>query len=275
MTNQTLNTIMQKRKAELEKQLSAKSKQVDKAPEGYLKISGKNRKTFYCVTSETGPSGRYLNKEEIELARKLAQKAYDQQVLKAAEQELIAWKKLAKLFPKHTVEELYETLAPARKALVRPIIPTDQEFRERWEAVEYEPGWFKEGAAVYRTDRGERVRSKSEQLIANLLYRLGIPYRYEYPIHINVHGKTQIWRPDFLILDVRHRKEIILEHFGKMGDVSYAMQAFGKMKIYEENGFRVGIDILYSFEMEQMPADIPAIEQMIRRVLAEEGAPIV
>ncbi len=78
-----------------------------------------------------------------------------------------------------------------------------------------------------------------------------------------------------MILDVRHRKEIVLEHFGKMGDASYAMQAFGKMKIYEENGFRAGIDILYSFEMEQMPVDIPAIERMLRRILAEDDAAIV
>ena len=275
MTNQTFQTIMLKREEDLKKLCSDKNRQIAKAPEGYLKISGKNRETFYCVTPETGRAGRYLNKEEIELARKLAQKAYDQQVLKAAEQELIAWEKLAQFFPKLTVEELYETLAPARKALVHPVIPTDRVFREQWEAVEYEPGWFKEGTAIYKTDRGERVRSKSEQLIANLLYRLGIPYRYEYPIRIHVHGRTEIWRPDFLILDVRHRKEIILEHFGKMGEDSYAMQAFGKMKIYEENGFRVGIVILYSFEMKQMPTDIPALEQMLRRILAEEDVAIV
>ena len=95
MTSQKIKDIMHKRETELKKQISVKSRQLANAPEGYLKISGKNRNTYYCVTPETGRPGRYLNKGELELARKLAQKAYDQQVLKAAEQELNAWRKLA------------------------------------------------------------------------------------------------------------------------------------------------------------------------------------
>ena len=149
--------------------------------------------------------------------------------------------------------------------------PTDDQYRKQWEAVTYEPGWFKADAAVYITDRGERVRSKSEQLIANLLYRLGIPYRYEYPIEVVVNGHKKTWRPDFTILDVKNRRELYLEHFGKLDDQeddgNYARNAFEKMKIYEENGMYDGGCMIYSFETNKAPLDIKYVERKVRRAL--------
>lgn len=215
--------------------------------------------------------GKYLKRDELNLAKQLAQKSYDQKVLRAAELELQAWQLLAKHFPSMTVEEVYQALSPARQKLVTPIIPTDEEYRKQWEAVTYEPGWFKADAAVYITDRGERVRSKSEQLIANLLYRLHIPYRYEYPIELNVNGRKRIWRPDFTILDVKHRKEFYIEHFGKLDDQeereNYARNAFDKMKVYEENGMYDGGCMIFSFETSKAPLDIQYVEMKVRRAL--------
>ena len=188
-----------------------------------------------------------------------------------AEQELKAWNMLAKFFPSMTVEEVYRTLSPVRQKFVTPVIPTDEEFQEQWEAVTYEPGRFMDGAAVFMTDRGERVRSKSEQLIANLLYRLGIPYRYEYPLEVMVNGSKRIWRPDFTILDVRNRRELYLEHFGLLDDQSdrdnYARIAFRKMKVYEENGHFDGGDMIFSFETSKAPLDITYVERKVRRAL--------
>ena len=69
------------------------------------------------------------------------------------------------------------------------------------------------------SENGERVRSKSEVIIADILKNNGIPYRYEYPVLINrnIH-------PDFCCLNVRTRKEYFWEHFGKMDDIEYARQ---------------------------------------------------
>ena len=152
-----------------------------------------------------------------------------------------------------------------------PVIPTDEQYRKQWEEVTYTPGYFKSDAPMYITDRGERVRSKSEQLIANLLYRLGIPYRYEYPIEVIVNGYKKTWRPDFTILDVKNRRELYLEHFGKLDDPddtdNYARNAFGKMKIYEENGMFDGGCMIYSFETSKAPLDITYVEMKVRRAL--------
>ena len=264
------NTI--DRTLKLSKLIETKRRHLQKAPKGYLKIKPIRGSTrYYHVITGEADQGIYINKKNLELAKQLAQKSYDLKVLKAAELELQAWNLLASHFPETTVEEIYETLSPARQKLVTPVKLTDDQYRKQWEAVTYTPGYFKPDSPVYITDRGERVRSKSEQLIANLLYRLGIPYRYEFPIEVVVNGYKKTWRPDFTILDVRNRRELYLEHFGKLDDQddtdNYARNAFGKMKIYEENGMYDGGCMIYSYETSKAPLDIAYVEMKVRRAL--------
>ena len=261
----------EQRKAELARLITVKKKAIKAAPEGCLRITTNRGNYQYYHFINSKERQRYLSKKDFKLARKLAQKAYDKKVVSAAERELKAWNMLASFFPEATVEQVYESLSPARQALVVPIVPTDEQYRAEWEAVEYTPKPFKEGAKVFYTDRGERVRSKSEQLIANLLNRLGIPYRYECPIKVAVNGKVQTWYPDFTILDVEHRRELYLEHLGMLDDRSeennYARNAFWKMKVYEENGIYEGENMLYSFETGQAPLEITYVEMKLRRML--------
>lgn len=260
------------RQETLKRLIQKKEKSIAQGPEGYLQITSSHGSIqYYQIIGDRKTTRTYLSKKDLSLAKALAQKSYDQKVLRAAEEELKAWNMLARFFPKMTVEEVYGTLSPARRKFVTPVIPTDEEFRKQWEAVTYEPGRFQDGAAMYITDRGERVRSKSEQLIANLLYRLGIPYRYEYPIEVLVDGHKRVWRPDFTILDIRNRREFYLEHFGMLDDQNdqdnYARNAFWKMKVYEENGHYDGGDMIFSFETGKAPLDITYVERKVRRAL--------
>lgn len=272
MKNQQIAKKMAARQRELQKVSAQKRKQLKNAPDGYLRIMSTSAgwRYYHVQSGDRGP-GTYLNaKKHFKTIQKLAQKSYDGKVLRAAEQELKAWEMLASFFPDMTMEEVFYALSPARQALVTPIYATDEEYRKQWESVEYEPGYFKAGQPEYYTDRGERVRSKSEQLIANLLYRLGIPYRYEYPVTVMKNGSPTTWRPDFLILDVAHRKEFILEHLGMLADPEYAHQAFEKMRIYEENGLFEGRGMYFSFEADSAPIDMRYVERKLKRILAEE-----
>lgn len=242
------------------------------APEGSLKISHrKGRPQYYRADPADRRHCKYLGRQEYDTVLKLARKSYYRKVLNSARQELDAWETLLSLLPVILCEDIYAGLSDDRQALVEPIVLTDEEFRRRWEAVPYEPGWFKDGSAVYITDRGERVRSKSEQLIANLLYRLDIPYRYEYPVEINEDGRRRVWRPDFMILDVKHRKEFFLEHLGMMDDETYARRNQHKMRVYEDNGLFEGSGMYYSIETSGAPIDIVMVERKIRRILSQPG----
>ena len=74
-----------------------------------------------------------------------------------------------------------------------------------------------EDSLIHRTVRGESVRSKSEVIIANLLYANGIDYRYEEPLEID--GVTKY--PDFTIEDDNTGERFYWEHLGMLSDEGY------------------------------------------------------
>ena len=79
----------------------------------------------------------------------------------------------------------------------------------------------------YDTKRKERVRSKSELNIANMLDSYGVPYKYECPLKLK-DGK--VIYPDFTVINVKSRKVIYWEHRGMMDDKNYANMAVSRIK---------------------------------------------
>lgn len=59
------------------------------------------------------------------------------------------------------------------------MIITDEMYAEQWENEQYEVNPYYQEEKVYPTKKDEFVRSKSEVLLADMYYELGIPYRYE------------------------------------------------------------------------------------------------
>ena len=111
------------------------------------------------------------------------------------------------------------------------------------------------------TERGEKVRSKSEKMIADKLLMLGVPYKYERPLYLSGMGVVY---PDFTLLDIINREDVVLEHFGMMDNYAYCEKAIKKMNVYQRNGFQLGKNILYTFETNKNPIDIKNFEIMIR-----------
>lgn len=248
----------------LEHTIQSKNQAIAEAPEGALRIdlsSGVPR--FYLRQNAKDTTGKYIPKSAGELPARLAQKKYDQLVLKSAETELLALKKYERILQEGTIEEVYGKLDPVRQALISPIIPTTEEFVREWLAVPYEGKPFPEGSPVFYTDKGETVRSKTEVILSNQFERYGIPYRYEYPIRLE--GIT--FHPDFFILNVRLRKEYIWEHFGMMDDPDYLKNALKKIEIYERNGFYPGDKLIVTFETSDKPLDTRIVDLLIRKHL--------
>ena len=93
---------------------------------------------------------------------------------------------------------------------------TDDGYARRWQAEKYQNRWEGRGFK-FETPRGERVRSKSEWMIASMLDASGVPYRYEETVGLHeLYGGA--FHPDFTVLNKRTRKEYYWEHFGRMDD---------------------------------------------------------
>ena len=71
-----------------------------------------------------------------------------------------------------------------RQLLVTPIEPIWEKELARWYDSEYHGKEFYEGTAEIVTEKGERVRSKSEKILADYFYRNNILYQYEKPLYL-------------------------------------------------------------------------------------------
>ena len=172
---------------------------LSEVPDGYLRISkDKNKIRYYHCTEDN--SGIYIPKSDKYLPQKLAQKTYNLSVIKKAEARLKQIKRITKDYSDDEIEELFTSLHPDRQILVTPVEPTWEQLIHLWSAEEYKGKAFQEGTAVILTEKGERVRSKSEKIIADFFNRRNIPYKYEKPLYLKGYGTVY---PDFTILSKR------------------------------------------------------------------------
>lgn len=240
-------------------------KALKKAPEGTLRINRINGcPQYYLRSSPKDTNGRYIPVKKMNLVRQLAQKAYDLKALSAVRKEAASIRRFISSYPGETLEEVYDSLRAERKELVIPLVETDAMFVQNWEDVSLSTGAGYAVRSEFYTERGERVRSKSEVLIADTLYRNNIPYRYEYPLYLE--GISTVY-PDFTILNVRTRKEFIWEHNGMMDDPEYAEKAVRKICAYELGGYHAGENLILTYETSGQPLNLKLLKNTIKRYL--------
>ncbi len=246
----------------LQREIEKRQEAIKSAPEGTLRVipHGKSCQ-FYHRTEAQDTSGTYIKKKNIKLAEALAQKAYDKKFIEVAAKELQLIDKYLSEIEPNAIRRIYDSTHKYRKLLISPVTEDDETFIKRWKDVIYEPGYFKEGLPIYFTAKEEKVRSKIEVNIANMLNHYNIPYRYEYPI---VLGNSER-RPDFFCLNIR--KEIIWEHFGLMEHADYAVSNVAKINKYMENGYMPGNNLIMTFETAENPLSTVLIKELIETYL--------
>ena len=250
-----------------EKRLNSIKKKVDKslkgAPDGVLHVKTSKRQRVYVLqkTDDEGvKTSRYVRMKEIALLRALAQRDYDKQVKKLVDIRLKQIKELADDYDDDEIDRIYEELCESRQCLVKPVEPTLRQKTEEWSAERYEGKEFYNDTPEIYTKRGERVRSKSEKIIADMLADAGLYYRYEYPLHLEGIGEVH---PDFTVLHPKTLKEVYWEHCGMMSDPDYAAGALRKIDSYMKNGYFPGDRLILTFEGDGTGIDVRSIKKMI------------
>ena len=164
-----------------------------------------------------------------------------------------------------TPEEVYDSFHPAKQDVIVPhpkVLP-DSLFIKEWESKKYEGLPFNVGSSEYYSDKGERMRSKSEVIIANTLARKGIPYRYECPLQL----PDCVMYPDFTTLNIRTRKEYYWEHFGMLSDPGYLNKTLIKLRKYESAGYYPGEKLLITRESISQPLSTKNVQELIDHFL--------
>lgn len=260
----------------VEKQLTEELKVLDEiivkaekslqgSPSGILRISRSgNTMQYYRREDEQDRNGKYIKKKDMGIVYELAQKEYDEDVLSAARRQKKKISGFLKQYAPYRIKNIYTALTPERQLLTTPYIIPDSQYVKKWKNKVYVGKDFREGAPEIYTENGERVRSKSEKMLADKLKAMNIPYLYEYPMYLNDYGFVY---PDFTLLNVRTREEFYLEHFGMMDDENYSASAVLKIESYEKNGIFPGEKLLITYETSKHPLDMKLFEQMIKRYL--------
>lgn len=265
--NDALSLMLAKRAKYLETIIGQKTASLKGAPDGRLQCSSKNRgkrREFYCMTGPGRAGRKYIPVSHVGFAKALAQKEYDAAVLKAAQAEQKWIRRLVKQRASGLPESYYSHCCPSRQILIDPICLPDNEYVEKWSSVEYPKQGFSSDDPEFFTDKMERVRSKTEVIIANTLRKYHIPYRYEYPLHLNGWGTVF---PDFTVLNVRLRKEYVWEHYGKMDSSDYCRKNLNKLDAYIKNGYYQGESLILTMESSLCSLSTKQIELIIKKYL--------
>lgn len=112
---------------------------------------------------------------------------------------------------------------------------------------------------IHTTLAGHKVRSKSEVIIANLLYTNRIPYRYEAALTLN---ELTVY-PDFTILHPATQQLFYWEHFGMMDKSTYCDAACNKLKSYCYNGIFPSMQLITTYETGKTPIRSEQVQQII------------
>ncbi len=269
----TFLTQIESRIAELEEVLKIKQFAVKKNPSGLVRIvRQKNYLQFYKRSSPSDAQGTYMPRSQEKQARAFIQNDYDKKTIPAIEAEIKELKDFIKAYKEKCSDTVYKKLASTRREVVTPLTLDDEAYAAAWLKVEYRHKKFAEDAPQLFTDNNEKVRSKSEVIIANALKAAGVPYRYEFPLVVDrnaADADTDFCQlhPDFYCLNLRTRQEFAWEHFGMMDDPEYAARATEKLQLYAENGFFPGKNLIITMETSAKPVSSKLLKSVIKTYL--------
>ncbi len=264
---------LSERKEYLRKCLKEVKKYMAGMPEGKLRTTRqRSLYRYYEVTDPANPNGEYIHVSNIAKAKKLAQKDYYEKLVKQINAELDYIEKTLNNYMKGNLacksayvsaEDVYSFLPEARKILVSPLVVNDEEYANIWQRTSYNGNAFREEEKIYATKREELVRSKSEVLLADMFYDLGIPYRYECELNLR-NGKRLF--PDFTLLKKSTREEIYHEHLGMLDEGDYLNHNLAKIEEYRKNGIFIGKNLILTFESASCPLNIGDIRKSMKEL---------
>lgn len=256
---------VQQRLLALEEDLKKLINEYEKLPNGRIRFWGfGDNVRYYLRNSDTPSNGVYISKKNLQLIKDLCRKTYLEKVIEEMKQEQNQLTEFNQKYDSDKLSSIYKNLDERIRNFTTNISPTDEECLAIWNSETYQPKEIPEDLPLFLTDNKEKVRSKSEILIANSLKRFGVPYKYEHPLKL---GNKIVFYPDFMCYNVRLRRTIIWEHFGMLSDSQYVENMIKKLNLYAKNGFYLGINLIVTFETNNVPLDMEIVESLIHQYL--------
>ena len=176
-----------------------------------------------------------------------------EQIYSAVRKETIKTVQMA--FPDYDMDKITESAG--QNIYIPQGIP---EKVRKWltEPTEYNP--YRPEEKTNRTPSGIYVRSKSELLIATMVESYNAPYKYEEKVMLN----NRAVYSDYSFLDKSITRGIKWEHFGMMGNSDYRQKSHAKIKDYLDSGYRLGYDLIVTYDDENGSIDMELVQRLIQ-----------
>lgn len=258
----------------LESRVRYLQRALEKLPEGRLTCARNGSRGSYTKWYVRTEKDRvYLPKTERKLAEQLAlRRLYTVQINQLRqESELL---KNYELFHKENVysneiENLISQESPYYELLKNSIIGSvsNEAYIKTWLETEYQTNYAHPEHLQHKSLQGERLRSKSEVIIANALYMNHIPYRYECELKL---GEVTLY-PDFTILHPTTLEVYYWEHFGMMSQEVYREKTVQKLRLYGEYQMFPFHQLITTYESESVALDSEMIQKVIDMYFCDDA----
>ena len=206
---------------------------------------------------------KYLKKEEVKSIKRLVEQEYYAKLLPEIEKQIANLKNALVNVDERKLEKIYNDMQPGKRKLITSGILSREEKIRRFEEETYESKLIDDDRTEIYTNKGERVRSKSEKIIVDHFERRGILYRYEKPLYLMVDGQRKPFYPDFTVMNKRTAKILYVEHFGMLDDSGYYNGTLRKLDIYEKNDILIGRDLLLFHETGKRTLNMKNVDKYI------------
>lgn len=194
------------------------------------------------------------------LAERLAKKKYLSALLEDLQQENSATEMYLRHYPKKKKSDQIYTESDTMQNLLSPYFSPISVQLNDWMNSPYQKNLNYPEHLTQKISSTEYVRSKSEAMIAKLLKQYNIPYRYECLLTL---GEIETY-PDFTIRHPQTGKYFYWEHFGLLDKDDYVQNMHKKMKWYTDNNIMPGINLITTYEKNDVPLTFEMIEFLIK-----------
>ncbi len=205
---------------------------------------------YYLKEAETGQR-RYLGNEEKEEVKLIKEAHYCKAYVKAAEKDIDLLRKTLKGYQPLDYDSVngmlpgaYQDAEIHLRSGMRPDKRVSDWLRRKNEIKSTVVEKYKDDLKHKSAD-GTLVRSKSEVIIADMLFMNKIPYVYEVPYFFD----GDILNLDFTILSpVDYETEIVIEHQGMMDKQAYRDKYMHTLLTCLGHGMVPNVDIYFTFD---------------------------
>lgn len=246
-------------KTELEKHQKLKQsyqKELAGLPQGKLAVHRAKGKSYY--NRILGKESLYLGSEANEDVQALKKRRFLESSIETIENNQALMRKYLQQYRSVNPADVMERL-PKTYQTEETFDLADFMDAEKWAAAPYEKSEKRPERLSHRTIKGDLVRSKSEAIIANILYNMKIPYHYEENLWL---GRERI-APDFKIAVRSESRFKLLEHCGMMSEPKYRQDFKWKLEHYLLEGYMPWRDVFFTFDDVDGAIDTAAISDMI------------